>query len=65
MDTKRNKKSVEERARDAPIEAYVNEGGGGKPKGAKPVHRGPLGVDSTDLTTAKQFDETRRSSHRR
>lgn len=61
MKTKNYDGSLEERNRRASIEAFVNEGGGGKPGQARSNPKGPLGVDPSDLTTAVQFDKARRS----
>lgn len=57
------------------IKDFVNEGGRvtHEPQKANPergqhppLRKGaPMGVDPTDLTTAEQFDEARRNSHRR
>lgn len=76
----KNKNSVCNTKEDlSDIKDFVNEGGNdsavppdkkqaGNSKEAKPRierHDGrPLSVDPTDLTTAKQFDEARSTSHR-
>lgn len=74
METRRT--SADDVSRDSSeIKNFVNEGGRVISESQKadaergqhpPLRKGaPLGVDPTDLTTAKQFDEARRSSHRR
>jgi hypothetical protein len=63
--TSSNDKSSRERiARQTPIDTFVNEGGGAKPRTSKgTVVKGPRSVDPSDLTTAKQFEEAR-GTHR-
>lgn len=58
-----DKTSLDKSERNANESAFVNEGG--RSEIPRKTRRGPLGVDPTDLTTAKQFDEARRNSNRR